>query len=77
MTAFAYGWFDWPDGSVLTNLVASAICAAFAIRWVGRWLGRFHARLDSHDEKLDRIHEHLGIVRPDTQTTANPGDKHR
>ena len=55
MTASLWqSWFGWPNGAVLTNLVASAICIG-----AGVWkIVRSHRAL--HD-KLDRIHKHLGI----------------
>jgi hypothetical protein len=49
-----HDWFGWPDGSVLTNLVASAICVG-----VGVWrLVKSHRALHA---KLDRLHKHLGV----------------
>jgi hypothetical protein len=50
-----HNWFGWPDGSVLTNLVASAIC--FAAGW---WFAlRKHVK--ALHKKLDKVHSHLGI----------------
>jgi hypothetical protein len=49
-----HDWFAWPDGSVLTNLIASAI-------WFipGFFVGLRHAK--KIHSKLDRLHQHLGI----------------
>lgn len=49
-----HDWFGWPDGAVLTNLIASAICVAF-----GAW--RLWKHLRGVHSKLDRLHAHLGV----------------
>lgn len=47
-------WFGWPDGSVLTNLIASAM-------WFvpGFLFGMHHTK--ALHSKLDRLHTHLGV----------------
>ncbi len=53
-SSFLSHWFGFPDGAVLTNLVASGICVGFGV-----WrIIKSHSKLHS---KLDRIHKHLGI----------------
>lgn len=47
-------WFGWPDGAVLTNLIASAI-------WVGFGVWRIVKSQRKLHEKLDKVHKHLGI----------------
>ena len=58
---FLHDWFGWPDGAVLTNLVATAICVAFGWRKIVK-LFRSHREL--HD-KLDALHDHLGVGQHD------------
>ena len=48
MIAFLYHWFDWPNGAVLTNLIATAVCVGLA----GWKLLR----------KMHQIHEHLRLI---------------
>lgn len=48
-------WFGWPDGSVLTNLVASALA------FVGGYFAAVHRHVKALHRKLDRLHEHLGV----------------
>ncbi len=59
-------WFGYPDGSVLTNLVAwliGLVCGLFPLLLrLERKLQRSHRELHA---KLDRIHEHLGITVPE------------
>lgn len=52
-------WFGWPDGSVLTNLVASLLWAVPVFATVGwrllRSLRRLHRRVDELHAKHDRL----------------------
>ncbi|MBL7487100.1 hypothetical protein [Frankia sp. AgW1.1] len=53
-------WFGWPNGSVLTNLLASLIWATPALLLAG-WrarvhLRRLHARHDEHDAQIAELH---------------------
>lgn len=59
MIGFLYHWFDWPSGSVLTNLIASAVCVAFA-GW--RIVKRFNRRFDRLHSHLDLVHGHIKLV---------------
>ena len=56
-----HDWFGYPDGAVLTNLVASAICVGFGVWKLIGHLNRVHRRLDSLHEKQDRLHKHLDV----------------
>lgn len=57
MLHLLHDWFSWPDGSVLTNLIASAV-------WFvpGFLVGLHHAK--KLHAKLDRLHAHLGVKSP-------------
>ena len=52
--SFLHDWFSFPDGAVLTNLVASGICVGAGVWKIIRSHRALHA-------KRDRIHKHLGI----------------
>ena len=57
-----HDWLGYPDGSVLTNLVASAI--VFTLGYfvgVRRHVKALHSKLDSLHEKQDRLHRHMGV----------------
>lgn len=55
-------WFGYPDGSVLTNLIASVIAfVAGYFAAVHRHVKALHAKIDSLHEKQDRLHEHLNV----------------
>jgi hypothetical protein len=53
---FLYHWFDWPSGSVLTNLIASAVCVGLA-GW--KILAKLH-RMHEHQKEM---HDEVRIVR--------------
>ena len=55
---FIHDWFSWPDGAVLTNLVASAICVG-----VGIWRLRktVHRKLEEMHDHIRAIHRHHGL----------------
>lgn len=60
-------WFNWPSGSVLTNLLASLLWAplagAIALLWARVHIRRLHERHDAHEAKLDALTaqvRHLG-----------------
>ena len=59
--AFLYGWFTWPGGSVLTNLVASFLFAAPILWRVVLWARKEEKSRKELHAKIDRVHEHLGI----------------
>lgn len=48
-------WFGYPDGSVLTNLVASVI--AFIVGY----FAAVRRHVKSLHSKIDRLHDHLGV----------------
>ena len=50
-----HSWFGWPDGSVLTNLVASVLC------FVAGWWFALRKHVKKLHAKLDKVHTHLGI----------------
>lgn len=61
MTSLLHDWFSWPDGSVLTNLVASAICVGFGVWRIIRSHKKLHRKLEQmHDHILD-LHRHHGV----------------
>jgi ABC-type nickel/cobalt efflux system permease component RcnA len=52
--SLVHDWFGWPDGAVLTNLIASAICVAFGMWRAVKWLRRIHHHAEqaaSHAKK--------------------------
>ena len=51
-------WFGFPNGAVLTNLVASAICVG-----VGIWRLRktVHQKLEEMHNHIRDIHKHHGL----------------
>lgn len=53
-----HDWFGWPDGAVLTNLIASAL-------WVGAGAWKIWKSHQKLHEKLDRLHRHLGVEQHD------------
>lgn len=57
-----HDWLGYPDGSVLTNLVASAIVFTLGyFAGVRRHVKSIHSKLDSLHEKQDRLHRHLNV----------------
>lgn len=54
MLALIHEWLGWPNGAVLTNLVASAITVGFGVWRVLKSHAKLHA-------KIDRVHKHLGL----------------
>ena len=50
-----WAWFGFPNGSVLTNLVASGLAAGFTIWRVGKKLKTHHALYLKMDDKLAGI----------------------
>lgn len=62
MIHLLHDWFGWPDGAVLTNLIASAI--GFTVGYfaaVHRKIKNLHKKIDDLHEKQDRLHQHLGV----------------
>jgi hypothetical protein len=58
LASLLHDWFSWPDGAVLTNLIASFVWALpgwLIYRVVRKHLDRLH-------EKIDRLHRHLGVA---------------
>lgn len=57
-------WLGWPDGSVLTNLVASAVVfTAGYFVGVRRHVKALHQKLDGLHQKADIDHQHLVAIR--------------
>lgn len=56
-----HDWFGWPNGAVLTNLVASAICIVLGAWKVVLWAKKMRQSHDELHAKIDRVHSHLGI----------------
>lgn len=52
-------FFNWYQGSVWGNLLASAVIAVPAYLWGRFHVKKLHRRLDYHDAKLSLIHKHL------------------
>ena len=69
MIAFLYHWFDFPDGSVLTNLIASAVCVAFAGWRIVKHINKHFARIHDH---LGLIHAHQVANTPAAKTRKPP-----
>lgn len=61
-----YDWFNLHSGSVLTNLVASAIWVV--IGW--RKLHQVHKHVLHLHDKLDKVHTHLGISDDDQRPSS-------
>ena len=66
---FLYHWFDFPDGSVLTNLIASAVCVAFAGWRIVKHINKHFARIHDH---LGLIHAHQLAHTPKPRQTRQP-----
>lgn len=67
LASLFHDWFGWPDGAVLTNLVASVICVGFGVWRIVKSHRRLHKRLDAlHTHVLD-LHAHHGV-----HTTQHP-----
>lgn len=61
IASLVHDWFGWPNGAVLTNLVASAICVALGAWKIIVWARKLAASHDDLHKKLDKVHTHLGI----------------
>lgn len=51
--------FDWPNGIVVGNLIASAICFSIAVFHLDRLAGRHHAAMKAHitaEHEKSRLH---------------------
>lgn len=68
--AFLYHWFDWPQGSVLTNLIASGVCVGFAGWRIVKRFNRLHAHLELVHGHLKLIHEHQMANTPKKRTPS-------
>lgn len=53
--SFLTVWFGWPNGAVLTNLVASAI-------WLGFAAWRLLRKMNAIHEHVQRVHDHVKLV---------------
>lgn len=62
MIAFLWHWFDWPQGSVLTNLIASAVCVGLAGWKILAKLHRMHEHQKEMHDDLRIVHEHVKVV---------------
>lgn len=60
VAAFLHDWFAWPNGAVLTNLVASAIWVSLAAWRLVKRLNRIHAHAEA-------AHEHAKNASRDAQ----------
>lgn len=60
---FLWHWFDFPGGSVLTNLVASVIWASLILWRLIKHMRGVHQHLDDVHEHLRMVHEHVAQVR--------------
>jgi hypothetical protein len=56
---FLYHWFDFPDGSVLTNLIASAVCVGLA-GW--KILAKMRDHAEAMHMHLDDVHAHVKLI---------------
>ena len=59
MIAFLYHWFDFPQGSVLTNLIASAVCVGLAGWKILAKMRQHHEALHAH---LAEVHDHVKLI---------------
>ena len=59
MIGFLYHWFDWPSGSVLTNLIASGVCVGLAGWKLLAKLRKNHAHMQA---QVDDLHDHIRAV---------------
>lgn len=56
-----HDWFGWPNGAVLTNLVASAICVGFGVWRIVKSHRKLHKHVaELHTHVLD-LHRHHGV----------------
>lgn len=55
IASFVRDWFGFPNGSVLTNLVASGICVLFAAWRIIKKLNLIH-------EHVKLVHAHLKVI---------------
>jgi len=70
--------FGWPNGSVLTNLIASLIwgmpAAGLAV-WRARvHLRRLHGRHDAHEQAVAALHAEVKVLRQERVATMPPVD---
>lgn len=59
MTRIAHDWFSWPDGAVLTNLVASAIWVGFATWRIFKKLNVIHRHAEAAHAHARAAHDHV------------------
>ena len=61
IASLTHDWFGWPNGAVLTNLVASAICILLGAWKIILWAKKLSRSHDELHGKIDRVHTHLGL----------------
>lgn len=59
VASFLHDWFGFPNGSVLTNLVASAICVAVGAWRIVKWLKKVHRSHERLHEHVAELHTHV------------------
>jgi hypothetical protein len=58
VSGILHDWFSWPNGSVLTNLVASGICVLFAAWRIFKKLNKIHEHVKLVHAHVTLIHDH-------------------
>lgn len=59
IASLLHDWFAWPDGSVLTNLIASGICVGLGAWRLAKWMRRIHRSHEALHARVDELHRHV------------------
>lgn len=75
VASLLHDWFAWPDGAVLTNLVASAICIGLGAWRIVKWLKKIHRSHEQLHAHVAELHTHvLDLHRHHGVETTKKGD---
>ena len=75
IAAFLWHWFDFPNGGVLQNLVASGICVLFAAWRIFVKLNVIHKHAEAAHMHAKAAHDHVlknvPVRKPATRKSAS------